>query len=148
MFIEAAEDTFKTMCHVGIVRDGSLFTRTWGTNPVYDMTGCLRISGRFTGSILINMNKDIAQKAVENFLGEAIKDDATTADGFGELLNMIVGGASARLGNGIRIALPTVSMGQDQQIHSLKQYAWLVIPMEIPEWGKFNIEVAIREMDI
>jgi len=67
-------------------------------------------------------------------------------DGFGEILNIIAGAAAAKLeGMQVNLALPTVVMGKNQQMHAKQGSPWVVIPMKFPEWGNFALEVSMEE---
>ncbi len=143
-FIEATEETFDTMCGVKVERDGKLEARQAGLSPTYDLVCSIGLSGAVKGAVLMTMDIQVGRKAVKSFLGESLITDNDLTDGFGEILNIISGAAAAKLGK-VTLSLPTVIIGKDQKVHSLQLSPWLIIPMKFPEWGKFNIEVAMEE---
>jgi CheY-specific phosphatase CheX len=144
-FIEATETTFRTMCAVDVERDGELSARKTGLTPVYNLIGTIGLSGAVRGAVLITMDTPVARKVVKKFLGESLITDNDLTDGIGELLNIISGSAAAKLGK-VNLAIPTVMIGEKQKIHSLQYSPWIIIPMRFPDWGRFNIEVAMEEI--
>jgi len=143
-FIQATEDTFRTMCGVEVERDGQLTARKNGLSSAYNMIGVIGLSGAVKGAVLMTMDTVTSRKAIMKFLGDETVSDMDLSDGFGELLNIISGAAAAKLGT-VHLAIPTVMTGDNQKIHSLPSSPWIIIPMKFPEWGKFNIEVAMEE---
>ncbi len=147
-FVEAAVTTFKSMCRVEPVRDGKLELREAGFINTYELIGVIGLTGGVKGAVLMTMDLNVGMKAVGAFLMDEIKEPNTDLmDGFGELLNIIAGAAAAKLeGLHVSLALPTVVIGQNQQMHAKQSNPWLLIPMKFPEWGKFNIEVSMEEV--
>ena len=143
-FIQAAEETFRTMCGVDVERDGQLTIRKTGLSPAYNLIGIIGLSGAVKGAVLMTMGNETGRQAVMKFLGENTITETDLSDAFGELLNIISGAAAAQLGK-VHLAIPTVMTGENQKIHSLPSSPWVIIPMKFPEWGKFNIEVAMEE---
>lgn len=147
-FIEATVQTFKSMCRVEPVRDGKLEKREAGFMSTYDLLGIIGLSGTIKGAVLMTMDVSTGQKAVGAFLMDEIKEpNADLMDGFGELLNIIAGAAAAKLeGYKVNLAIPTVMIGSNQQMHAKHGSPWVIIPMKFPEWGRFNIEVSLEEL--
>lgn len=145
-FIEATVETFETMCGVRPYRCGKLEVRA-DIMYVYDLIGILGLSGTLKGAVLMTMPIPTGVKITSKFLGEEIKDvKDELMDSFGEILNIIAGAATAKLdGHVVKLALPTVIVGKDQQVYPIKQRPWVVIPMYFKEYGKFNIEVAMED---
>ena len=146
-FIEATVTTFKSMCNVVPLREGKLELKEVGLISTYDLLGVIGLSGNVKGAVLMTMDVPVGQKVVSAFLGEEIKEpNAELLDGFGEILNIIAGAAAGKLeGMQIRLALPTVMIGKNPQIHANHGSPWVIIPMKFPDWGKFNIEVTMQE---
>jgi len=147
-FIDATVHTFKSMCSVAPVRDGKLELKENGFMSTYDLVGVIGLSGSVKGAVLMTMSLETGKKAVGAFLMEEIKEpNADLMDGFGEILNIIAGAAAAKLdGQKVNLAIPTVMIGSNQQIHAKHGSPWVIIPMSFPEWGKFNIEVSMEEL--
>ncbi len=146
-FVEATVHTFSSMCGIEPVRDGKLELKESGFIGTYDLLGILGLSGGVKGAVLMTMDVSVGQKAVGAFLMEEIAEpNADLMDGFGELLNIIAGAAAAKLeGMKIDLALPTVVIGKNQQMHAKSGSPWIIIPMKFPEWGKFNLEISMQE---
>jgi chemotaxis protein CheX len=147
-FVEATVQTFKSMCRVEPVRDGKLELKDSGFISAYDLLGVIGLSGSVKGAILMTMSLETGMKSVGAFLMDEIKEpNADLMDGFGEILNIIAGAAAAKLeGHKINLAIPTVLIGSNQQLHAKQAAPWIIIPMKFPEWGKFNIEVSMEEL--
>jgi CheY-specific phosphatase CheX len=146
-FIEATIHTFKSMCSAEPVRDGKLELRESGFIEAYDLLGVIGLSGGAKGAAIMTMNLDVGCKVVSAFLMEEVKEpNADLMDGFGEILNIIAGAAASKLqGMRVNLAIPTVVLGNNQQIHAKHGSPWVIIPMKFPAWGKFNIEVSLEE---
>ena len=147
-FIEATIHTFKSMCSVEPLRDGKLELKDSGFVSAYDLLGVIGLSGGVRGAVLMTMSVPTGQKVVGAFLMDEIKEpNADLMDGFGEILNIIAGAAAAKLeGMKVNLAIPTVMIGENQQIHAKHGTPWIIIPMKFPDWGKFNIEVSMEEL--
>jgi len=145
-FIQASVETFETMCDLVPVRDGKLQMRV-GVFGSYDLLGIIGLSGDVRGAVLLTMPIDTGQKLVSEFLGEPVTEvNSDLLDGLGELLNIIAGAAAAKLvGLQVRLALPTVFVGQGQRLSAKESSPWVVIPMQLPGMGPFNVEVSIEE---
>jgi chemotaxis protein CheX len=147
-FIDATVHTFKSMCNVEPVRDGKLELKDSGFISAYDLLGVIGLTGSVKGAVLMTMSVSTGQKAVGAFLMDEVKEpNADLMDGFGEILNIIAGAAASKLeGMRVNLALPTVMIGENQQVHAKHGMPWIIIPMRFPEWGKFNIEVSMEEL--
>ena len=145
-FIKATISTFETMCDVVPERAGDLAIRS-GMMSTYDLLGVIGLSGAVKGAVLLTMPIDVGLHCISSFVGEELKEvDAEFMDAYGEILNIIAGAAAANLeGYNVNLALPTVLIGQGQQVSSKEASPWVVIPMAFPQWGKFNIEVSMEE---
>lgn len=146
-FVDATVHTFKSMCGVEPERNGKLELKESGFISTYDLVGVIGLSGGVKGAVLMTMDLDVARKAVGAFLMEEIPDaNNDLMDGFGEILNIIAGAAAAKLeGMQVNLALPTVVMGKNQQMHAKQGSPWVVIPMKFAGWGNFAIEVSMEE---
>ncbi len=145
-FVEATVETFETMCGTVPKRNGKLEIKS-GVFKTDDLVGIVGLSGNVCGAVLMAMSVETGLKSVSSFLGEEISEpDSDLMDGFGEILNIIAGAAAAKLSSfKIKLALPTVLLGQDQLLSGKQISPWIIIPMMFPEWGSFKIEVSMEE---
>lgn len=143
-FINATEETFRTMCKTEVERCGPLSVRCIGASPAFEIIGTINLSGEFKGQILMTMGRAPAKFIVKNFQGEEVDKDSDLADAFGEIINMISGSASAKLGK-VKIAPPSVFMKDEAKVQSVKSCTWMLIPFKFDEF-RFNIEVSIKEV--
>jgi CheY-specific phosphatase CheX len=146
-FIAATITTSQTMCGVKPQRAGELQLKKNGFMDVEEIVGMIGLGGGIRGAVLLSMTVETAKKFVGGFLmGEIPDDENELTDGFGEIVNIIAGAAAADLAQyNIKLALPTVMMGQNKRIFAKESAPWVVIPMKFPEWGNFTLEVSITE---
>ncbi|OVE81219.1 hypothetical protein BVY04_03855 [bacterium M21] len=142
-FIDATVSTVEMMCGLKPRRKGDLQLKKWIAND-HHIIGVLGVSGGVRGSVLLTLNPDVGTKLVTNFLGEPPEDNSELADGIAELLNILVGAAMADLKN-VQLSLPTVIMGNGEEIYTRHSSPWIVIPMTIPDIGDFSIEISTLE---
>ena len=135
---------FRSMCKTEVERCGSLAVRRIGESPEYDIIGTISLSGEFKGQILMTMGRAPAKFIVKNFQGEDVENDSDLEDAFGEIINMISGSASAKLGK-IKIAPPSVFMKDEPKVQGVKSCTWMLIPFKFNDF-RFNIEVSIKEV--
>jgi chemotaxis protein CheX len=144
--IEATIQTYKTMLKVTPVRSGDLAVKM-GVFDVTDITGVIGLSGTVKGAMMLTMEKEVACKTVGSFLEKEITAvDDEVLDGIGEILNIIAGAAAAKLsGYKIQLGLPTVLQGKDQRMFANIATPWIIIPMNAPGSGRFDIAITMDE---
>lgn len=143
-FIEAIDDTFKTMCSITVERNGDLKISKPGMASTYDLVGVIGLSGAVKGAVMMTMEPAVGRKVVMKFLDDTTVTDSDLMDAFGEILNIISGAAASKLGK-VKLALPTVITGKNPEIYSPPSSPWVIIPMKFPEGGEFDVKVAIEE---
>jgi len=145
-FVEGAVRTFEQMCKVSTERDGELKVRR-GMFDTYDLVGLIGLSGSVRGAVMLSMPILTGKRLVSKFLGETIRETGPELmDAYGELLNIIAGAASAELAKmesgSVQISLPAVFIGKDLKTSGQSNRPWIVIPMRMEGWGKYNIEIS------
>lgn len=146
-FIDAAVDTFETMCDMTPKRCGDIVLEK-GVFPTYDTIAILGMSGTVRGAVMLTMPTDVACKLVGGFVGEEIEEvNAELTDGLGELLNILAGAAIAKLTDlKIKISLPTVLIGKTPMLSGNQNSPWLIVPMSFDTGGKFVIKITMEEL--
>lgn len=146
-FVNATVDTLKTMCNVDAKRNGDLKLTKDGLVEANDIIGVIGLTGGLKGAVLMTMAVEVGQKMIGAFLMEEVNEiNADLLDGFGEIINIIAGQAAGQLeGYNVKLAIPTVMVGKNQQIHAKQSNPWVIIPMKISDWGEFKIEVNMEE---
>lgn len=144
--IEATVDTYKTMLGITPYRNGKLEVKT-GVFPVSQCMGVIGFTGKVRGAMLIGMSEEVACKTISSFLDkEILTIDADVLDGIGEIINIIAGGASAKLAEyRIGLGIPTVLVGKEHKMFSDIESPWIIIPMTADESGEFEIAITMAE---
>lgn len=143
-FIEATENSFKTLCGLDVERNGGLTVNQGPYQSTTDVFGVITVSGEASGSVIMVMEAQLARKAIKLILDEATLTDEDLLDGFGEILNTIVGGATSQL-KGVKVSAPKIMFGKDPKYYNAASQPWIVIPLQIPDKGHFSIEVSIKD---
>jgi len=143
-FIESIENTFKAMVGVDVMRNGELSINTRKFKSRDELFSVIKLSGSVNGAVVMVMGTKVARSVVRAFLNEKMITDEDLTDGFGELLNMIVGGATAKL-EGCQASVPKISFGRKENVYTGLATPWVVIPMRFPKWGDFTIEVSMSD---
>jgi chemotaxis protein CheX len=144
-FIEGTVQTFETMCGIKPVRSGKLQLVNSESTTSNGLLGIIGLSGDLKGAVIMSMEEDLAADIVGRFIGEKVEGIEDLTDGFGEILNIIAGAAAAKLTGNVNLALPTVLLGEKNQLPATKLRPWVIIPMTFPEVGKFDIKVSLED---
>jgi len=141
-FIESATTVFRTMLSLDVTR-GTLYVKD-GFQPSLEITGVIGLSGIAKGSVLLGVSKSVALSATELLLGEHVSTiDHNVVDAVGELTNMIVGAAKAKLESlNLNMGLPTVVVGKNHTIVFPAGIHPIGIPFDSVA-GKFCLEVSL-----
>jgi chemotaxis protein CheX len=142
-FIESVNELFATMLNcpaerqqIGVVR---------GSPAAHEVTAVIGLSGTAKGTVALSFPQRTASVIVGRLLGSGpVESGEALTDGVAELVNMVAGGAKAKLsanrGTAIDLSLPTVVLGKNVQLQSPSQADWLDIPFE-SELGPFTVRV-------
>lgn len=145
-FLESIQETFSTMLgfaplrgEVGVSKSGAM---------AHEITAVIGLTGPVRGTVALSFPTQTARALVERLTGQAeAAVEETVSDGLAELVNMVAGGAKAKLnGNGsavIGLSLPTVVRGERCDIEPLKQTVWLDVPYAT-DVGPFTLRVAFE----
>lgn len=114
-----------------------------GTEPQFDVSASIGVTGSHTGAITINFDLATACDVASKMLGEEHKEvDESVLDAMGEIINIIAGAAKAE-GLNYKISLPTISIGTGMSHRFTQNIKTIVIPFEL-ETGSFYLEVCLR----
>ena len=142
-FIETTQHVFKTMLQLEVKAGKPAIKKT--TEPSYDVSGIIWMSGDVDGSVILSFPIDTARRAVALFAGEELDPKHEDfADAIGELVNMVSGGAKAKFeGKSVSISCPSVVVGSSHAVFSSKDVTTITIP-HTSDVGDFAVEVAFR----
>jgi chemotaxis protein CheX len=145
-FIESVQEIFSTMLSSNATR-GQISVSRDSKGPG-ELLALIGISGESKGTVTVSFPTDTALQIVGQMAGmefEAV--DETVVDGVAELINMIAGGAKAKLRtNGKKpmdLGLPSVVTGKDYHVDYPKKSIWLEVPFE-SDLGSFLMRVTFE----
>ena len=145
-FIESVQEIFSTMLNSNATR-GQISVSRDSKGPG-ELLALIGISGESKGTVAVSFPTDTALHIVEQMAGMKIEAvDETVVDGVAELVNMIAGGAKAKLcTNGKKpmdLGLPSVVTGKDYHVDYPKKSIWLEVPFE-SDLGSFLMRVTFE----
>ncbi len=145
-FAEAARSCFATVVGVEPTR-GALSARPqlFTTQQINVLCG---ITGDVQGLVIYGMSMLTADKVASRMIGAPIVTfDNLAASAIAELGNMVSGNAVSILADAgyvVDITPPTILRGTNVSVMTLNIPA-LVIPLDLPELGVFEINVSLQE---
>lgn len=145
-FAEAARTCFGTLIAVEAAR-GPLSVRPqlFTTQQINILCG---ITGEVQGLVIYGMSTVTADRIASRMIGAPVVTfDGLAASAIAELGNMVSGNAASILagaGYSVDITPPTIVRGSNVKVTTLNIPA-LVIPLELPEIGTFEINVSLQE---
>lgn len=144
-FIESVYDLFTTMLNAKAERKNVGIAKT--ANP-RDIMALIGISGRVRGMIALAFPVSTALNMVNKLLNAEIKVmDDTVSDAIAEMVNIVAGGAKARMNTGddkpLDLSLPTVVRGGDFSVEYPTNSVWLEINFD-SNLGPFTLRVTFE----
>lgn len=146
-FIESVQDIFSTML-TSEARRGKVGVSE-GENNIGDLVALIGISGRATGNVALSLPTTTALNIVGKLMmTEYTALDDEVIDGVAELVNMVGGGAKAKMNTGgdtpMDLSLPTVVSGDNYKVKYPTKTIWLEVPFD-SEFGPFLIRITFEE---
>ena len=148
-FIESVYDLFSNMLNCEAKRGEIGVSRE--IPPSRDLVALIGLSGPAKGIVALSFPVSTALAMVSKMLGNEMRIvDETVKDAMAEMINIIAGGAKARLSSGegdiIHLSLPTVVRGNSYKVDYPTLTAWLDVSFE-SDVGPFHLRVAIEMSD-
>jgi len=141
-FLTSLVTTFRTMLSTE-VRRGQL-TLSNPSERSYPISGVIGFTGEATGTVVINMSREVAIKAASTMLLEPqpdVNDDVL--DAVGELANVIAGQAKAELSEfHLQLSLPSVITGENHEIRFPSKATPVCVPFDT-DLGPLQLEIGI-----
>jgi CheY-specific phosphatase CheX len=149
-FIESVTDLLGTRLGSDVER-GDVGVTKCGMANTLDVLALIDISGPARGTVAITMPSDTAIGIVEALLGSTCDEvDETVSDGVAEVVNMIAGGAKAKIatsaGVPLNLSLPTVVTGKENVVDHLSESTWVQVPFKTG-LGEFDLQVTLESDD-
>jgi chemotaxis protein CheX len=152
-FTEAAFSVLQSYLHSGIKR-GDLYLKN-STMSIQGVAAMVGLAGDVEGRVLFDMTKDTAL-AVATAMAQDMNPDEppfTAIDEMvmatiQELANQITGQAVSKLhekGFKFDLTPPAIFSGDNMEISNSSKIEALIVPMDLGESGKIEVNVAIRE---
>lgn len=144
-FIESVYDLFTTMLNSKAERKTVGIAKS--ANP-RDIMALIGISGRVRGMVALAFPVSTALAMVNRLLGTDIKYiDDTVSDAIAEMVNIVAGGAKARMNvdneKPLDLSLPTVVRGGDFSVEYPTNSVWLEINFD-SDLGPFTLRVTFE----
>lgn len=145
-FIESTCEFFNTMLSAQVKRGSVGLAQSVG-QPRH-LLALIGISGSIRGMVAVSLPVETALKVVNRLLGSEIKViDDTVKDAMSEMVNIIAGGAKARIshgnGNISNLSLPTIVNGSSFSVDYPSGSPWLEIQFE-SDLGPFSLRVTFE----
>lgn len=142
-FIESVYDLFKTMLGCEARRGEISLARSVSSG--HEVIALIGLSGIVRGTVALAFPARTALHMVNRLLGvETIGVNDEVLDAVAELVNIVAGGAKAKLngetGTPISLSLPTVVQGKDYTVEYPSYAKWLDVPFT-SELGPFTLRV-------
>jgi chemotaxis protein CheX len=145
-FVEAAFNVLKEVLDVEVKR-GELYLKST-TMSIMGVAALVGLAGDVEGRVLFDMTKETALNVAGAMNGEqfTVLDELAKAT-ITELANMITAQAVTKLhelGFKFDLTPPALFSGENMEI-SNREVEALIVPMELGNHGKIEINVAVRE---
>jgi chemotaxis protein CheX len=143
-FLASTIAVFDTMLGCKLER-GNPYLKN-GTQPQHEVSGLIGLSGKAKGTVVLGLSREAALSATEMMLQARPQEiNGDVRDAVGELVNMIAGGAKAKLEHlSMSVSLPTVITGKAHCIEFPTKVTPICIPFD-SEWGSITVEVGLSE---
>jgi len=143
-FIASIQNVFSTMLQLPVTVGTPRIKDRVG--PTFDVSGLIGMSGDVTGSVVLSLPKETAERVVSLFCGQELTiESADFADAVGELVNMVSGGAKALFsGKKVAISCPSVVVGKGHSVARQTDVPCIQIPCTT-DCGELVIEIAIQQ---
>lgn len=144
-FIESVYETLSTMLKSGAERGKIALSQN--KPDVRSIVAVIGMSGSVKGSVALHLPTATAVAAVNRLLDTNLRVvDDLVLDGVAELVNIIAGGAKAKLSledmSAVNLSIPTVIRGRDYRVNYPENATWLEVPFE-SDIGPFSLRVSI-----
>jgi chemotaxis protein CheX len=144
-FLTSTILVFDSMLHCKLER-GTPYLKN-GTQPQHEVSGMIGLSGKAQGTVVLGLSREAAISAAEVLLQERpLEINGDVTDAVGELVNIIAGGAKAKLEHlELSVSLPTVITGKAHCIEFPRKVTPICIPFT-SAWGEITVEVGLYEV--
>ena len=146
-FLESVDELFGSMFAATVQRGEPVYSSAMSDGS--EVVALIGISGDIQGSVALAMPIETALRLTSALLGMPNESfDATTTDAVAELVNIVGGGAKAKLTTlnqqPLHLGLPSVLFGQAIAVTVPSSAVWMNIPFE-SELGPFSLCMALQD---
>jgi chemotaxis protein CheX len=147
-FVEASFNVLKEVLGGTEVKRGDPYLKP-NSMSIMGVAVLVGLAGDVEGRVLLDMTRDTALKVAGAMNDETftVLDELARAT-IQELANMITGHAVTRLhelGFKFDLTPPTLFTGENMEVSNGFNVEALIVPMELPDFGKIEVNVAIHE---
>lgn len=145
-FLLSTISVFETMLDWKLERGTPCLKTT--VQPQHEVSGVIGLSGKAVGTVVLCLSQEAALHAAEVMLQERPDGlNGDVIDAVGELVNIIAGGAKAKLEHlEMSVSLPTVITGKNHCIDFPRKVTPICIPFT-SSWGDVTVDVGLYEVN-
>lgn len=143
-FIQSVHDLFSTMLEAKVTRGNVGIAQS--TAGLRDIVALIGLSGPACGMVAMAFPTTTALRIVNKLLGIDLRViDDTVSDAIAEVVNIVAGGAKAKLDQTppIALGLPSVVRGNSFCVDYPTKSTWLEVPFET-DLGPFVMRVTLK----
>ncbi|MFH0729109.1 MAG: chemotaxis protein CheX [Pseudomonadota bacterium] len=146
-FINATRQMMLMMAGIKEFRKAELLAEH-ELKAAFDVSAVIGLTGAANGTIVLSFTETIASEIMARLVGEPVTVfDRSVCDAVGEMVNIIVGSASAELSRGtntiIERSIPSVVLGRGHRIHHPANIPCINIFFHT-EVGEFAMQVSFK----
>ncbi len=124
------------------------------TTPFHygDVSAVMSLAGEKKGAIMISFSENLARMLISSIMAVPEDDlqEEDIHDGVGEMINMIAGGAKARLGNSdshFLLSAPTIITGSQHRVYQQKDLPCVVMVYKIDDFY-FSVQLCMMSLSV
>lgn len=146
-FTEVVLSTFETSCNAKSFRYADFEKVEGDISNDLDLMCVIEFSGDLSGALIMNFSEETANNVYGGMMMEEITQfNEEVAEGFSEILNMVIGNVKAELPKqNLEFQNPQSFIGTGYIFTNINSLPWLYIPMAFPDWGRFELYIGIKE---
>lgn len=142
-FLESVYHFFSTM--MGCRARRGMPGLSDGSKRPREVMALIGLSGPVRGTVALSFPVETALAIASKLLMTEIREfDETVADAVSEIVNIVAGGAKAKIseqvGSTLDLTLPTIIRGEEYRVFSPSRALWLEVPFS-SELGAFTLRV-------
>jgi len=149
-FIESVHELFSTMLGCSVKRENLELAASPTKTLSQEIVAIIGLNGEARGTVTITFPEDTALAMASCLLGEEKKKlDESVSDTVAEIVNIITGGAKAKLSSEfatpLELSLPTVIKGKGYAVAYPQNTLWFELPFT-SDLGPFQLRLTFEKV--